>query len=145
VLWLFFYQPPDKHKGLSAEERAYIAAGQEKYLQSDGSRPSLAHILRQRNFWGIALPRFLADPTWGTLSFWLPLYLSSVRHMDLKQIALFAWMPFLAADFGCVFGGIVAMQAQKRFGVSVINSRRCAFTVAAVLMLGVGVVGVVQS
>ena len=26
--------------------------------------------------------------------------------MDLKQIALFAWMPFLAADFGCVFGGM---------------------------------------
>jgi len=69
-----------------------------------------------------------ADPTWGTLSFWLPLYLSSVRHMDLKHIALFAWMPFLAADFGCVFGGLAAMRLQKQFGLSVINSRRSVFT-----------------
>ena len=44
-------------------------------------------------------------PTWGTLTFWVPLYLTTVRHFDLKQIALFAWMPFLAADLGCLFGG----------------------------------------
>jgi len=101
--------------------------------------------LSQRNFWGIALPRFLADPTWGTLSFWLPLYLSTVRHMDLKHIALFAWMPFLAADFGCVFGGLVAMKLQKRFGLTVINSRRSVFTLGAFMMLGVGFVGFVES
>src|SRR5450759_1743692 len=105
VLWLLLYQSPDRHPALSGREKAFISSGQEKHLQSDGSRPSLCRILAQRNFWGIALPRFLADPTWGTLSFWLPLYLSSVRHMDLKHIAMFAWMPFLAADFGCVFGG----------------------------------------
>jgi MFS transporter, ACS family, hexuronate transporter len=102
-------------------------------------------ILSRRNFWGIALPRFLADPTWGTLSFWLPLYLTRERHMDLKHIAMFAWMPFLAADFGCIFGGLVAMQAQKRFKLSVVNSRRCAFTLGAFLMVGMAFVGVVQS
>jgi ACS family hexuronate transporter-like MFS transporter len=145
VLWLLLYQSPDRHKALSDEERAYIAAGQEKHLQGDGSRPSPKKILAQRNFWGIALPRFLADPTWGTLSFWMPLYLSSVRHMDLKQIALFAWMPFLAADFGCIFGGLVAMRLQKRFGMSIVNARRSAFTLGAFLMLGVGGVGFVES
>ena len=145
ALWLLLYQSPDRHKALSSEERAYIAAGQEAHLRSDGTRPSLLKILGQRNFWGIALPRFLADPTWGTLSFWLPLYLSSVRHMDLKQIALTAWMPFLAADFGCVFGGLFAMRLQKRFLLSVVNSRRCAFTLGAILMLGVGFVGSVEN
>ena len=145
TLWLLLYESPTRHRALSKEEREYIAAGQEKHLQGDGTRPSVGRILRQRNFWGIAVPRFLADPTWGTLSFWLPLYLSSVRHMDLKQIALFAWIPFLAADFGCVFGGLIAMTLQKRAGLSVINARRCAFTVGAVLMVGVGFVGFVQS
>jgi ACS family hexuronate transporter-like MFS transporter len=65
--------------------------------------------------------------------------------MDLKQIALFAWMPFLAADFGCLFGGVVAMRLQKRYGMSVVNSRRCVFTLGALLMLGVGFVGFVES
>jgi ACS family hexuronate transporter-like MFS transporter len=145
TLWLVFYQSPARHSALSDEERNYIAAGQEKHLQGDGTRPSIVKILGQRNFWGIAVPRFLADPTWGTLSFWLPLYLSSVRHMDLKHIALFAWIPFLAADFGCMFGGLVAMTLQKRARLSVINARRCAFTLGAIMMMGVGFVGFVAS
>jgi len=144
VAWLYFYESPDKHPSLSDEEREHIRSGQEKYLQGDGRRPSVLKILAQRNFWGIAIPRFLADPTWGTLSFWLPLYLSSVRHMDLKHIAMFAWIPFLAADLGCMFGGTVAMALQKR-GLTVINSRRCAFTLGAIMMLGVGGVGFVES
>jgi ACS family hexuronate transporter-like MFS transporter len=145
ALWLLLYQSPDRHPSLTPEERSYIAEGQEKHLQGDGRRPSVRGILARRNFWGIALPRFLADPTWGTLSFWLPLYLTRERHMDLKHIAMFAWMPFLAADFGCIFGGLVAMQAQKRFRLSVVNSRRCAFTLGAFLMVGMAFVGVVQS
>src|ERR671938_638023 len=145
ALWLLLYQSPDRHPTLSAEEREYIAAGQERFLQSDGTRPRVTHILRQRNFWGIALPRFLADPTWGTLTFWLPLYLSSVRHMDLKQIALTAWLPFLAADLGCLFGGLVSMWLQKYAGVGLIYARPRAFTLGACLMLGVGFVGYVES
>jgi ACS family hexuronate transporter-like MFS transporter len=143
-LWLAFYNSPEKHSALSDRERDYIAAGQEKHLQGDGTRPSVLKILGQRNFWGIALPRFLADPTWGTLTFWVPLYLSTVRHFDLKQIALFAWMPFLAADFGCMFGGMVAMFLQRR-GVGLINARRCAFTLGACLMTGMAFVGFVDS
>jgi ACS family hexuronate transporter-like MFS transporter len=144
ALWLSAYESPDKHTALSEEERAHIAAGQETFLRDDGSRPSIASIASQRNFWGIALPRFLADPTWGTLTFWVPLYLSTVRHFDLKQIALFAWMPFLAADIGCLSGGVIVMALQKR-GVRLIDARRWAFTAGACLMVGMGFVGEVES
>ena len=145
ILWISFYRPPEKHPALSETERNHILSGQEAALKSDGLRPSIFGILRSRNFWGIALPRFLADPTWATLSFWLPLYLTSVRHMSLKEIALFAWLPFLAADFGCVFGGLVSMACQKYGKVSLINARRCAFSLGAILMMGVGFVGVVEN
>lgn len=143
-LWLLFYQSPDKHPSLSPAEREYIVSGQEKHLRGDGTRPSIKSILQRRNFWGIALPRFLADPTWGTLTFWLPLYLSRVRHFNLKEIALTAWLPFLAADLGCMFGGVVVAFLQKR-GVTLINARRGAFTLGACLMTGMAGVGFVQS
>jgi ACS family hexuronate transporter-like MFS transporter len=143
--WLWLYNPPEKHAALSPEEAKYIAAGQEKHLQHDGTRPSVWSLLGQRNFWGIALPRFLADPTWGTLTFWMPLYLSQTRGWDLKQIALFAWLPFLAADFGCVFGGMFSLWLQKTWGIRLINARRAAFTLGAFTMLGVGFVGFVES
>ncbi|MEP6917842.1 MAG: MFS transporter, partial [Acidobacteriota bacterium] len=145
ALWLWLYQSPARHPSLSAEEREYIASGQEQHLQADGSRPSVAHILAQRNFWGIALPRMLADPTWGTLTFWLPLYLTTVRGFNLKQIALFAWLPFLAADLGCMFGGTISLLLQKYAGAGLINARRGAFTVGAVMMTGVAFVGFVDS
>ncbi|MBV9879768.1 MAG: MFS transporter [Gemmatirosa sp.] len=144
ALWLRFYASPDTHPALSAEERRYIAEGQEAHLKGDGARPSILGIARRRNFWGIAIPRFLADPTWGTLTFWVPLYLTTVRHFDLKQIALFAWLPFLAADFGSVFGGTVSLALQRR-GVALLNARRWAFTLGAVLMTGVAFVGFVRS
>ena len=37
------------------------------------------------------------------------------------------------------------MRLQKRFGMSIVNSRRCAFTLGAFLMLGMGFVGMVES
>ncbi|HEY1490337.1 MAG TPA: MFS transporter [Verrucomicrobiae bacterium] len=144
ALWLAFYQSPARHRALSESERAYIAAGQEKHLESDGSRPSVWNILKQRNFWGIALPRFLADPTWGTLTFWVPLYLSKERGFDVKHIAMFAWMPFFAADFGSLCGGTIVLALQKR-GVQLINARRIAFTAGACLMTGIAFVGFVKS
>ncbi len=145
VLWLLFYESPAKHRSLSDQERHHIVSGQEQHLQGDGSRPSINSILQRRNFWGIAIPRMLADPTWGTLTFWLPLYLTTVRGFDLKQIAMFAWLPFLAADIGCVFGGTISLTLQKYFNVSLINARKWAFTLGAFLMLGVSFVGLVQS
>jgi ACS family hexuronate transporter-like MFS transporter len=101
-------------------------------------------ILGRRNFWGIALPRFLTDPTWGMLSFWVPLYLTTVRHFDLKHIAMYAWLPFLAADLGCIFGPSVVLFLQKR-GLDLIDARRGAFTLGALMMIGVAFTGFVQN
>jgi len=145
TLWLLFYHSPSTHPALSAEERDYIAAGQEQHLAGVGGRPSIPSILRQRNFWGIAIPRFLADPTWGTLTAWMPLYLATTRGFDLKQIALFAWLPFLAADLGCMFGGTISHALQRWFGIGLINARRGAFSVGALMMTSMAFVGVVDS
>lgn len=145
VLWLLFYRSPGEHPALKESERQHIAAGQEAFLQGDGKRPSIWSLAKKRNFWGIALPRFLADPTWGTLQFWLPLYLTNVRHFDLKQIAMFAWLPFLAADLGCFCGPAITATLQKYFGVTLINARRFAFTAGALMMIGVAFAGFVEN
>lgn len=75
ALWLFLYRPPQTHPAITPGELDHIEGGQEPELAPSGRRPSIPSLLKQRNFWGIALPRFLADPTWGTLTFWMPLYL----------------------------------------------------------------------
>ena len=80
----------------------------------------MQELLATRRFWAIAVPRFFAEPKWQTFSFWIPLYLATERQMDLRQIALFAWLPFLAADFGGVFGGFVRAVPYETFGVTLI-------------------------
>lgn len=142
VLWLAFYRAPQVHPALSENERALIAAGQESHLAQSVARPPIGEILRKRNFWGIALPRLLADPTWAALTFWLPLYFTKVHHFDLKHIALYAWLPFLAADLGSIFGPTVVLFLQRQ-GLGLIDARRGAFTLGTVLMLGVAATGFV--
>ena len=144
IPWLFWYAPPDKHRAISEKERTHILDGQEPDLKAKIKRPVLRKLLRRRELWAIAAARFLADPVWGMLSLWMPIYLVTVRQFDLTQIALFAWLPFLAADLGCLFGPAVAAWLHKR-GMHLIDARRVAFTVGAVLMTGMMVVSTVES
>lgn len=144
IAWLLWYAPPARHRALSERERTLIVEGQEAALAKRRRRPPLRDLLAQRNLWAIAGARFLADPVWGMLSLWMPLYLVQARHFDLTQIAMFAWLPFLAADLGCLFGPAVVAWLQRR-GVSLVDARRGAFTVGAVLMMGMMFVGTVTS
>lgn len=140
LLWFFYYDSPTRHPRLDPAERDYILNNQEARLAARAERPSFLTLARRRDLWGIALPRMLADPVWGMLSFWMPLYLARVRGFDLAQIALFAWLPFLAADLGCLFGPAVVAYLQRR-GIDLIDARRWAFTLGAVMMTGMAFVG----
>ncbi|MCW0352056.1 MFS transporter [Pantoea ananatis] len=144
-IWLIFYKDPKEAKRLSADERAYIEGGQEKHLHAEQKeKTSKLAILKQRNFWGIGLSRFLADPAWGTINFWVPIFFVETLHFSLKEIAMFVWLPFLMADLGCLASGFVAKFLNDR-GIGLINSRRITFTLGAVLMTTIGLVSIVQN
>lgn len=144
-IWFIFYKDPKEAKRLSAEERAYIEGGQEKHLHTEQKeKTSKLAILKQRNFWGIGLSRFLADPAWGTINFWVPIFFVETLHFSLKEIAMFVWLPFLMADLGCLASGFVAKFLNDH-GIGLINSRRITFTLGAVLMTTIGLVSIVQN
>ena len=138
LLWLIVYRPPTKHPLLGGSERAYILAGQPS---APVARAPVAAILRRRAFWAIAIPRFLSEPAWQTFSFWIPLYLTTERGMNLKGVALFAWLPFLAADIGGLAGGYLSPILIARFNIGLIPSRIAGIVIGAVLMIGPGLVG----
>lgn len=74
----------------------------------------------------------------------MPLYLVTVRHMDIAHIAMFAWLPFLTADFGCIFAGYISRLLVNR-GICVLNAKRITFTFASILMLSMAGVGFVTN
>jgi len=146
LCWLVFYKHPKQQKKLSYEERDYILSGQEAQHQTGNTRKmSALQIIRNRQFWGIALPRFLAEPAWGTFNAWIPLFMFKVYGFNLKEIAMFAWMPMLFADFGCILGGYLPPLFQRWFGVNLIVSRKLVVTMGAVLMIAPGTIGLFTS
>ena len=139
--WYVCYRPPETHPAITPDERAMIVADKPS---KDQRRATACAIVRMPRFWVIAVPRFLAEPAWQTFSFWIPLYLATERGMDLKQIALFAWLPFLAADAGGILGGYLSPFLMRR-GVALIPSRVAGITLGAVLMIAPGCIGLAAS
>jgi MFS transporter, ACS family, hexuronate transporter len=142
VAWYRWYRSPQDATYVSAEELAEIQEGQRPVPVS---ATTIRSIIGSWRYWAIAVPRFLAEPAWQTFSFWVPLYLAKERGWDLTQIALFAWVPFLAADAGGILGGYLAPWLQRRKGLSLEGSRIAGIWIGAVLMIAPGCVGLVAS
>jgi MFS transporter, ACS family, hexuronate transporter len=140
--WWFGYRTPAEHKGLSAGERALIDSGRGEDL---GGKPATrSEVLKSRSFWAIAIPRFLAEPAWQTFNFFIPLYLVAVWKLDLKSIALWAWLPFLAADFGSLAAGLLPTWLLRR-GANLLASRKITMTIGALCMIGPACIGLAGS
>lgn len=139
VLWILFYQTPDRHKWLRAEERQLIRAGQQVEPTAGEvstelvAAPRWRELLRYRQVWAIVLARFLTDPVWWLYISWLPKYLADARGFSLVKIGLFAWVPYVAADAGSLSGGWLSGHLIAR-GWSVDRARKLVILVAALLM-----------
>lgn len=131
--WWKVYHSPDLHPRVTPAELRLIHEGRDTSAHHVHRRRGFMVLIRQRNLWGIALPRMLADPVWGMLSFWMPLYLARERGFELVHIAMVAWLPFIAADLGCLFGPACVTYLQRR-GLDLVTARKCAFTIGAILM-----------
>jgi ACS family hexuronate transporter-like MFS transporter len=134
LLWWVGYRSPDAHPRLSPDERRMIADGHGDEQADDRPATRMA-VLRSRSFWAIAIPRFLAEPAWQTFNFFIPLYLVSRWGLDLKSIALWAWLPFLAADIGSLAAGLLPPILMRRGG-GMIASRKITMTIGALCMIG---------
>ncbi len=143
ALWFVLYRPPVSHPRISRHELELIQQGQ-THSPPASQRP-VRDVLGSRRFWAIALPRFFAEPAWQTFSFWIPLYLATERHMQLKDIAIFAWLPFLAADLGGILGGYLSPFMMKYFRLPLVWSRVAGVVLGAVMMIGPACIGLVAS
>ncbi len=139
VLWWAFYHNPDKHPNLSKAELDFIRQDNEAPPVKLPFLTALKTVGKNKRFYGIAIPAFMAEPAWAVMSFWVPLYLSKTYGMDLKQIALFAWLPFLAADLGSIASGYLTKLYTRLFGLSRVNSVVASSVSGAFLMVSLAV------
>lgn len=134
--WLVIYRAgPDRHPWVSEAERLLIQDRDTQRVSSTQGEymPSLRQVMSHRQSWGIVISRFLLDPIWWLFVSWLPIYLAETFGFDVKQIGLFAWVPYVGAALGSLSGGwlsgrLIAM------GWSVDRARKWSITLGCVVM-----------
>ncbi|MRX08317.1 MFS transporter [Pseudoduganella sp. FT25W] len=137
VPWLIVYKSgPGTHPWISEDERQYILHGQQQTVQTvqDEYVPTLGQLLRHRQSWSVIAARFFIDPVWWLFVSWLPLYLNEKFHFDVKQIGMFAWVPYVGAAAGALSGGWLCGSLLER-GWSVDRARKLVIAIGLLLML----------
>jgi len=135
IPWLWLARRPEEHPRITPEELAYIQSDR----KSEPAEPAAEgggvwkEALSRTDLWILMAARFLTDPVWYFFTAWIPKYFKDARGFDLKSIALFTWVPFLASDVGSIAGGWISLYLARR-GFSVITSRKIAMCCCASLM-----------
>jgi ACS family hexuronate transporter-like MFS transporter len=127
VWWFLDYQLPEKHSGLSDQERAKLDAVIHSGPAVTAHGISLSQLLSFIETWGVIFAKFLSDAAWYFYLFWLPKYLFDARGFDIKAVGSVAWIPYAAAGIGCLVGGGLS---------SFLLSKGCSLNIGRKLALG---------
>jgi ACS family hexuronate transporter-like MFS transporter len=124
-LWFLTYRLP-KQAGSAATSVAKLSIGA---------------VVKYKQAWGYGLAKFLTDPVWWFYLFWLPTYLTEVRHFTPAQRGTALMLVYAISGVGAVAGGVLAGTLIKR-GWSVGRARKTTMFICAVVMpvCGLGVV-----
>ncbi len=129
ILWLIFYDKPEKSRYLKANEMAYIQADPP---DTPVKIPWLS-LIKYRQAWAFAMGKLLTDPAWWFYIFWIPKFLYSKHGITLNKIGLPLIIIFLMADVGSITGGWLSSFFIKR-GWTVTKGRKMAMFICAVLV-----------
>lgn len=146
LLFRWFYQSPETHPRLSAEERAYILADRAERQAGPAvvsERLPMRTLLRLPQTWGVIVAKTLTDPVWFFITDWFAIFLVS-RGFRLEDSLFAFWVPFLAADAGNFLAGGVSSAMITR-GWSVGAARKTVIVVCALGMTLIAAAAFVSS
>jgi ACS family hexuronate transporter-like MFS transporter len=130
IAWLTTYRRPQEHAKLGAAELAYIESDREKRAASIPWSLLLAH----RQAWAFVAGKFITDPVWWFLLFWLPKFLYSQHGLTLTDLGPPLVAIYLMADIGSIAGGGLATLFMG-WGWSLNRARKTAMLICAVTVL----------
>jgi len=132
AVWLTVYRKPNEDPKLSREELAYI---QSDPVETAPKIPWI-RILGHRQAWPFLMGKFLTDPVWWFLLFWLPKFLSSTYHVQLSGMALPLIIIYNVATVGSISGGWLAARFIKA-GWTVNRARKTTMLICAACIVPV--------
>ncbi|MFZ8198490.1 MFS transporter [Alteromonas portus] len=149
LLWLLPWviivkAPPAMHAWITEEEKHYILSGQrtmsEEKDESGNTKeaeeysPSTGELLSRKQSWGVIIASAAIDPIWWLFVFWIPIYLNEVYGMNVTEIGIYGWVPYVGAMLGAWFGGLLA-QNRIAAGWNTDKTRKLVITLGCLIML----------
>ncbi len=110
LLWLKFYSNPRESGKVSDDELAWIEHDPPEKVEQVG----WLKLITLREAWAFAVAKFLTDPVWFLMLFWLPKYFNTTYGVDLKVVLLPMIIMYLLSDVGSVAGGWVSSKLIQR-------------------------------
>jgi ACS family hexuronate transporter-like MFS transporter len=109
-LWLWLYSNPRESGKVSEGELKWIEHDPPEKIEKIG----WSRIVRKREAWAFATAKFLTDPVWFLMLFWLPKYFSTTYDVDLKIVLLPMILMYLLSDVGSIAGGWLSSRLIQR-------------------------------
>jgi ACS family hexuronate transporter-like MFS transporter len=110
ILWLWLYSNPRESGKVSDAELAWIEHDPPEQV----ARLGWSKIVTKREAWAFAVAKFLIDPVWYLMLFWLPKYFASTYDVDLKVVLLPMIIMYLLSDVGSIAGGWLSSKLIQR-------------------------------
>jgi MFS transporter, ACS family, aldohexuronate transporter len=140
LVWLWTYRAPRGSASADNEATQPVAEpfGKEKAEAADPTAPRRwIDLLKNKNVLGLVLARLVSDPVWWFFVAFTPEYLKSQRGFSLKEIGLYAWIPFVAGTVGGMLGGGTSDRLIRK-GMNAASARlRVLYISAAFAPLGI--------
>jgi ACS family hexuronate transporter-like MFS transporter len=106
IFWFIFYEIPAKQKRLSKAEYDYIHSDIEENNSTEKEETiGWMKLLGFKQTWAFIIGKFMTDPIWWFLLFWLPSFLKSEYGMEGTQVSLPLALVYTMTTIGSVGGG----------------------------------------
>jgi len=115
IAWLTIYRP---------------ALRTESDIEESSVKIPWASLLIHRQTWAFAAGKFITDPVWWFMIFWLPKFLNTEHGLTLTELGPPLVAIYVMADVGSIAGGWIASAFLKR-GWSANRARKTAMLVCA--------------
>jgi ACS family hexuronate transporter-like MFS transporter len=137
LVWIPFYDRPEKSKRLLAPERAYIESDRDEATQ--GQKVSWLRLLRYPQTWSFIVAKFMTDPVWWFFLIWLPDYFKKTRGLDIKESWVHLVTIYVIVTILSIFGGWVIGYLNKQ-GWTITRARKTGMFVFSLCVIPIIVV-----
>ncbi len=114
-IWFLTEDAPENMARIGVSERNYIIEGRaaEKGKSMEGTG-NLSGLLQNYHFWLMVTYHFAVLATSSGLTTWLPKYLRDGRGFDVRQMVLFASLPYLGSFLSSLVFGFLSDRIGRR-------------------------------